>query len=265
MAGRAYCTRYNAASAANGRSVEKDHFTVTSPHEAAPEKTLIAIDGPAGAGKSTIAASLAARLGLPYLDTGAMYRAVGLIAMRDGLDAELGEESAARVVELMQRHTIDVAADVDGTRIVVDGEDVSTAIRSPECAMMASAVSALPEVRRALVPLQRQLGLANGGVMEGRDIGSVVLPDAHLKVYLTASSEERAKRRHRDLEEREIEATLEEVREQQQQRDRQDTSRADSPLQVSRGSIVLDTTELSRNEVVERLLKELEKVLRRPA
>ncbi len=163
------------------------------------QKIIIAIDGPAGAGKSTVAARLADRLGLPYLDTGAMYRAVALIALRDGLTPDLDDQGALRVAELMAGSSIDFSADRGGTKILVDGEDVSTEIRSPECSMMASAVSALAAVRNALVPLQRKLGMEHGGVMEGRDIGTVVFPDADLKIFLTASTEERARRRYQDL------------------------------------------------------------------
>jgi cytidylate kinase len=220
-------------------------------------KILVAIDGPAGAGKSTVAGRLAKRLEVPYLDTGAMYRAVALLALRDGLPATLDETDTTRVVKLMEDHRIDVAGDVSGTRIEIDGEDVSAEIRSPECSLMASAVSAIPEVRRALVPVQRRLGLKNGGVMEGRDIGTVVFPDADIKVFLTADPEERALRRHRDLADREIAVSLEEVRAQQNRRDRQDTSRAESPLQVAQGSVVVDTTGLSLDEVVERLMAEV--------
>jgi cytidylate kinase len=223
-------------------------------------KFIIAIDGPAGAGKSTVASRLASRLGIPYLDTGAMYRAVGLLALRVGLEPPLDELASNRVVELMDRHRIEVEA-VDGrTVILVDGRDVGEEIRSPKCSLMASAVSALAEVREALVPLQRELGLQNGGVMEGRDIGTVVFPDADLKVFLTASVDERARRRHGDLRERDVESSLEEVREQQQQRDLQDTSRAESPLQVARGSVVVDTTGLTLDEVVERLFEEVMRI-----
>ena len=155
----------------------------------------------------------------------------------------------------MDRHRIEVEAGDGRTRILIDGNDVAEDIRSPECSLMASAVSALPEVRNALVPLQRALGMQNGGVMEGRDIGTVVFPDADLKVFLTASVDERARRRHGDLLERDADASLEEVREQQQQRDLQDTSRAESPLQVASGSVVVDTTDLSLDEVVERLIR----------
>ena len=221
------------------------------------QKIIIAIDGPAGAGKSTVAARLADRLGLPYLDTGAMYRAVALIALRDGLTPDLDDQGALRVAELMAGSSIDFSADRGGTKILVDGEDVSTEIRSPECSMMASAVSALGAVRNALVPLQRKLGMEHGGVMEGRDIGTVVFPDADLKIFLTASSEERARRRYQDLVRRDSETSLEEVQNDQNRRDRQDTSRAESPLQVARGSVVVDTTGMTLEEVVDRLFEDV--------
>jgi len=231
-----------------------------TPPDARDSRIIIAIDGPAGAGKSTVASSLAKRLGIPYLDTGAMYRAVGLLAIRDGLKPPFDGVALARVVELMDRHRIEVVA-VDGeTNVLVDGQDVGEEIRSPECSLMASAVSVLAEVRAALVPLQRELGLQKGGVMEGRDIGTVVFPDADLKVFLTASVDERARRRHGDLRERDVETSLEEVREQQQQRDLQDTSRAESPLQVARGSVVVDTTGLTLDQVVERLFEEVARI-----
>ena len=231
-----------------------------NPPEIPGPRLIIAIDGPAGAGKSTVASRLAGRLGIPYLDTGAMYRAVGLLATRDGLEPPFDDVASTRVVELMNRHRIEVEAADEGTTILVDGNDVGEDIRSPECSLMASAVSTLAEVREALVPLQRELGLRKGGVMEGRDIGTVVFPDADLKVFLTASVDERARRRHVDLSERNLETSLEEVREQQQQRDLQDTSRAESPLQVARGSVVVDTTGLTLDEVVERLFEEVARI-----
>jgi cytidylate kinase len=236
---------------------------IDSPRVKPQPTVLIAIDGPAGAGKSTVAGRLAARLGVPYLDTGAMYRAVAFLALREGLTTTLDELAAKRVTHLMEEHPIDVEADIKGTRILIDGEDVSSDIRTPECSLMASAVSAIPEVRRALVPLQRRLGLEKGGVMEGRDIGTVVFPDADLKVYLTANAEERALRRHRDLSERDMEVSIDQVREEQTRRDRQDTSRADSPLQVARGSVVVDTTGLTLDEVVDRLAEEVATQLHR--
>lgn len=233
----------------------------TSPKTQTPSKILIAIDGPAGAGKSTVAARLASHLGVPYLDTGAMYRTVALLALRAGLQGPLSEADNQKIQNLMGTHEISVSADVAGTKILVDGEDVSGQIRTAEVALMASAVSAIPEVRQALVPLQRRLGLENGGVMEGRDIGTVVLPDAQCKFYLTANAEERARRRHLDLAANEESTSLEDVLEQQRLRDLQDTSRAESPLQVARGSVVVDTSGLTLDEVVERLLEEAGKLL----
>jgi cytidylate kinase len=226
------------------------------PHTPAPtEPLVVAIDGPAGAGKSTVARLLAKRLGVPYLDTGAMYRAVGLLALRVGLTAPLDEEGMAEVVRLAEEHAIELIGDDDAPRIMLDGEEVSDAIRSPECALMASTVSAVSGVRRALVPTQRRLGRVNGCVMEGRDIGSVVFPDATLKVYLTASPDERARRRQRDLQSKGIDTSVDEVKRQQHQRDLQDTSRADSPLHVAQGSVVVDTTGATLDEVVARLVQ----------
>ncbi len=219
---------------------------------------VVAIDGPAGAGKSTIAANLAARLGIPYLDTGAMYRAVALLASREGLATPFDDDDVARIVKLMDEHSIEVELGDGGVIVRVDEEDVSSQLRSLDCSMMASAVSAVPEVRNRLVALQRELGLRGGGVMEGRDITSVVFPDATLRVFLTASPEERARRRLADVQVHEPEMTLDEVRRQQRQRDRQDTTRSESPLHVAPGVVVLDTTGLTPDQVVERLLTELE-------
>jgi len=226
------------------------------PQTPAPtEPLVVAIDGPAGAGKSTVAGLLAKRLGIPYLDTGAMYRAVGLLALRAGLADPLDEEGKTAVVGLAEGHTIELISDDGVPHVVLDGEDVSEAIRSPECALMASAVSAVSGVRKALVPIQRRIGRAQGCVMEGRDIGSVVFPDATLKVYLTASPDERARRRQHDLQSKGIDTSVDEVKRQQHQRDLQDTSRADSPLHVAHGSVVVDTTGATLDEVVARLVQ----------
>lgn len=218
---------------------------------------IVAIDGPAAAGKSTIAAMLASRLGVPYLDTGSMYRAVAWLVLRAGMRSPIEPEAAGEIVGLLDAHRLELELAGSELRVLVDGLDVRDQIRSPEVAMMASAVSALPAVRRRLVALQRELGLRSGGVMEGRDITSVVFPDATLRVFLTAAAEERARRRHRDLGGGDA-PSLDEVRHQQQQRDRQDTTRADSPLHVAAGVLVIDTTDQGPEEVVQRLLDALD-------
>jgi len=220
---------------------------------------VIAIDGPAGAGKSTVARAVAERIGIPYLDTGAMYRAVGLLALRDGLAVPLSDGDGARVADLVDRHRIEVDAGPGPTVVLVDGADVSEEIRSPECSQMASAVSALPRVRRRMVELQREIGGREGGVLEGRDIGTVVFPDARLKVFLTATPGERARRRMEQRRGAGVEVSLEEVQAEQLERDRRDTTREDSPLRVAPGGVVVDSTGRSVEEVVERIVQELER------
>jgi cytidylate kinase len=225
-------------------------------------KIVIAVDGPSGAGKSTVASLLAQRLGVPYLDTGAMYRAVALLALRLGATVPLTAEVAERVRRIDVSGRLLVASDgAGGVAVTLDGEDVSAAIRSPDCAQMASAVSALPEVRAMLVRLQRELGRRGGGVVEGRDIGTVVFPDADLKVFLTASELARAERRASDLARQGRAVTVAEVQEQQRERDLRDSTRADSPLQVAPGAVVVDCTTMTAEEVVERLLGALENSL----
>ena len=214
---------------------------------------LIAIDGPAGAGKSSVAVRLARRLGIPYLDTGAMYRAVGLLALRAGFRPPLDPETDGAAIASMADGGLRLEPGLERMRVWVGDEEITEAIRSPECSSMASAVSALPEVRRALAPQQRKMGLIRGGVMEGRDIGSVVFPDALLKVFLTASPEIRARRRFEELVERGVETSFDVVLAEQKERDARDSNRADSPLIVAPGAVEVDTSNMGLEEIVEYL------------
>jgi CMP/dCMP kinase len=196
---------------------------------------VVAIDGPAGAGKSTVARALARALGFTYLDSGAMYRAVGLMVLRGGGPA------AQRAEELEIRL---------GARVVANGDDVTEAIREPEVSEAASVVATDPEVRRALVAQQRKLLAEGDWVAEGRDIGTVVAPDAEVKVFLTASANERARRRAAELG-----ADVDTVMRDQALRDAQDMEREHSPLMPAPGAVELDTSGLSVDQVVERIVE----------
>jgi cytidylate kinase len=205
-------------------------------------QAVIAIDGPAGAGKSTLARRVAARLGFLYIDTGAMYRAVALHALRAGVDPG----DAAAVNPLL------AAAEVDFTlegQTLLNGEDVSAAIRAPEASQAASRISAIPEVRRALVRQQRRIGSAHPVVMEGRDIGTVVFPAAQLKIYLDAALTERVRRRVQDLRAQGRDPDPADVEREMRERDTRDSSRADSPLRPAGDAIRLDSTPLGPDEV----------------
>lgn len=212
--------------------------------------TIIAIDGPMGSGKSTVARGVAQRLGYRYINTGSMYRAVAREALRRGIspqDAEgLGE--IARGLAMEFRDT------PDGQRLIVHGEDVTEALTDPEVSEAASLVSAHPPVREALVARQRRLGAVGGVVMEGRDIGTVVFPDAEVKVFLNASLQERARRRYEELRRKGVEVQFEELRVAEEARDRRDRERAHSPLRVAEDAVVVDTTGKSADEVVEEVL-----------
>jgi cytidylate kinase len=217
---------------------------------------LIAIDGPAGAGKSTVARALAAQLGFTYLDSGAMYRCVALAALERGggtlpeRPGALGEVARAAVIELGRRPSRNVAASTgpEPGRVLLDGRDVTEAIRTPEVTEAASIVAADPTVRDALVAKQREL-IADGDlVAEGRDIGTVVAPDAALKVFLIADPRERARRRAVQLG-----ADVDTVLAEQTMRDERDITRAHSPLQAAPGAVVLDTSGLGVDEVVQHI------------
>jgi cytidylate kinase len=207
----------------------------------------IAIDGPSGAGKGTVARAVAARLDYRHIDTGAMYRALAWKAEREGLD--LADEAA--VAALGERANFDV----EGGRIAIDGHDVKAAIRTPEIDKAAAAVARHPAVRRVLVARQRAFGEGGGVVMEGRDIGTVVFPDADVKIYLDASPEERARRRAADQAHTSSKtAQLSEVATALAERDKSDSTRAVSPLSVAPDATVVDTTGMAVDEVIERVL-----------
>ena len=210
---------------------------------------IVAIDGPAGAGKSTIARRVAARLGAVYIDTGAMYRSVALLALRSGTDLA----DAARLESLAR--AADIEFEAGSARTLLNGEDVSEAIRKPEVSPAASKVSAIPGVRRALVEKQRRMGMAASVVMEGRDIGTVVFPNAEVKIFLDADPEVRAARRVRELQEKGPAPPAAEVAREIRERDHRDSTRADSPLVAAADAVRLDTTALSLDQVEQAILE----------
>lgn len=199
-----------------------------------------AIDGPVGAGKSSIARTAAKRLGFIYVDTGALYRAVGLYCRRSGADMSSAEDIASRLPEI--KPEIRLCGGVQ--HIYLNGEDVSEEIRLPEISMAASAVSAVPEVRDALLDMQRAVAAQNNVIMDGRDIGTVVLPDAQVKIFLTASPEIRAKRRYDELCAKGVRTTFEEVLADLNKRDYDDSHRAVAPLKQAEDAVLADTSGL---------------------
>ncbi len=205
----------------------------------------IAIDGPSGAGKSTLARAIAAELGCLYVDTGAIYRTIGYYALTHGIDPKDG----AAVTKSLPDIQVELTYGEDGLQhMLLNGQDVTKEIRLPEVSLCASAVSAHPGVRTYLLEMQRQLARENSVIMDGRDIGTVVLPDADVKIFLTASPEARAHRRCRELEQRGTPESYEKVLEEIQQRDYNDTHRAVAPLRQAEDAVLLDTTELSFQE-----------------
>jgi cytidylate kinase len=217
---------------------------------------VIAIDGPSGAGKSTVARMVARRLGLPYLDTGAMYRAVGLQAERRGIPLPIPDPG--EVARIASAATIDLSTSPDGTTVWLDGEDVSAGIREPRISLYASAVSAIPEVRRLLVARQREIARERGGVLEGRDIGTKVFPETPFKFFLTAAEDERARRRFEELRRRGTGEPYEKVLEEMRRRDRDDSSRPDSPLAIDDTYVLLRSDGLAPEDVVDRILRKVE-------
>lgn len=215
---------------------------------ASTRRVVIAIDGPAGAGKSTLARRLADRLGFTYIDSGAMYRAVALWAMRQSADT----------TDMHRMEQLALAAEIElpaGPRVVLNGEDITAAIRSPEVGRQASVVAAIPGVRRALVEKQRALGERTSVIMEGRDIGTVVFPHADVKVYLDADPQERVGRRLRDFREQGEAAAPEAIAAQIRERDQRDRTRAEAPLTQAPDAAYIDSTGLSLDQVEEEVLK----------
>lgn len=217
-------------------------------------RICIAIDGPAGAGKSTVAKSISRQLGIIYLDTGAMYRTVALKALRTGIDTK----DAERLTELVG--SIDIRIEYIGNeqRLFLDGEDVTAMIRTPEVSIGASDVSAVPAVRLKMVELQRAIAQKSDVVMDGRDIGTYVLPGAKYKFFITASLEERAKRRFDEMQSKGTsEVTLDEVMKDIAYRDKNDSTRAFAPLSKARDAIEIDTTDMEPQQVVVEILERI--------
>lgn len=218
-------------------------------------KPVVAIDGPAGAGKSTVTRRVASELGYTRVDTGAIYRTVALICTRRGVDLASAQEVAKVAEELSRRGAVELSTRGERVSVRALGEDVTEAIRSREASLGASLVSQIPEVRSALLSLQRNLGAAGGVVLEGRDIGSVVFPDAEAKFYLTASAEVRAQRRRAELAEKGEPPPIEEIIAEVNERDRRDTERPIAPLVQARDAIVVDSSHLSIDEVVRTIVE----------
>jgi cytidylate kinase len=220
----------------------------------------VAIDGPAGAGKSTVAKRLAERLGFLHVDTGALYRTVALAARRAGAawDDEPAVAQVAEAVVAERRIRMERPAGPGAMRVILDGEDVSALIRTPEMSAGASRVSAIAAVRSALLDLQRQAGAEGGVVLEGRDIGTVVFPDAEVKLFLTATPEERARRRHDELVEKGVPTTYEATLQDQLARDKADTERPVAPLRRADDAVLIDSTGRDVDAVIEEMVRVVE-------
>lgn len=215
------------------------------------KKLTVTIDGPSGAGKSTAAKAVAAALGYTYLDTGAMYRAVAWKGVQEGIP--LGDEDA--YTRLAGEMEIRFVTTEGGQRVLVDGQDVTEELRGPEVTRLSSPVSAISGVRRVLVAQQQEIGRCGGVVAEGRDTGTVVFPHAEVKIFLTASEEERARRRWLERVAMGEQVALDEILAQQRQRDQRDSSRADSPLRPADDAVLVDSTNMSIEAVVQRVLE----------
>lgn len=215
------------------------------------EVIAVAIDGPAGAGKSTIARAAAAQLGFVYVDTGALYRTIGLAVCRRGID---GTDTAG-IVHTLPEIRVELTYQDGAQHVLLDGKDVSDAIRTPEISVYASQVSVVPQVRAYLLDLQRDMARTQSVIMDGRDIGTVILPDARVKIFLTASPEKRAVRRCAELREKGQQVTLDEVLADMTRRDAQDEGRAVAPLKQAADAVRVDTSDLTLDESIEAVLR----------
>ena len=211
----------------------------------------VAIDGPAGAGKSTVARAAAKEIGFIYVDTGALYRAVGVNALRKGIDTKDKAAVAASLADI----SVDLVFENGEQKVLLNGENVSAEIRTPPASMAASDVSAVPEVRAFLFDLQRDIAKRNSCIMDGRDSGTVVLPDAKVKIFLTASPEERATRRYKELVEKGTDVKYEDVLAELIERDYNDSHREIAPLKPAEDGVILDTTGLSLEESIASIVK----------
>ncbi len=216
--------------------------------------TTIAIDGPVGAGKSSIAKGVAKALNIPHLDTGAMYRAAGLAALKQNVDLK----NEQQVVDFIQNIDIVVAITGQEQRVIVNGEDLTQEIRTPQVSMAASDISKWAAVRDKMVALQQNIAKSQSIVLDGRDIGTRVLPNADVKIFLTATAQERAKRRYLELEKKGSSISYQEVLKDLEKRDSQDSTRKVDPLRAAEDAIVVDTTTLSPSQVVNHILKIVE-------
>src|SRR5215475_4870315 len=223
-----------------------------SEEDLAERGLIIAIDGPAGAGKSSVARAVARRLGYLFINTGAMYRAVAWKALQEGVSLD----DAEAVGRLARDSLIELTGDVDSMRVLIDGRDITSEIATPRVGQAASIVSTIPAVRRALVARQQQMGREGGVVMEGRDIGTHVFPNAEVKIYLDASPGARAQRRYdEDLARGVADASPEVMKEEIERRDHRDKTRADSPLTQADDAVYIDSSEMTVDEVVDRILE----------
>ena len=217
------------------------------------KKLIVAIDGPAGAGKSTVAKRLAHKLGYTYMDTGAMYRAFAWKVMQDEIDLE--DETSLR--KILSETKIDLKKDNGQLRVFLDEVDITDRIRTPVLSQMASKVSTLRAVRERMVELQRAIGREGGVVVEGRDIGTIVFPKAEVKIYLDASSQERARRRFEELKAQGKGINLKETLKEMEERDRRDQEREVAPLRKAKDAVVIDSTQLDAEGVMERIMREV--------